>query len=681
MTEKLDPEEVKEIMSRIFGEITKVIKKYEGFIEKFIGDAVMAVFGVPKSHEDDPVRAIRVAGEIHDLVSTMSPQLEKKVGRSLSMHSGINSGLVVTGEVNVEKGTHGLTGDAINLASRLQGLAQDGEILVGEDTYHQAEGYFNFETLEPINVKGKVEPVQVYRLLSAKKRPEKLHRTYGLRAELIGRREEMTLLKDAVSVLIQGQGSIISICGEAGTGKSRLSGELKATLDLNKIQWHEGHAYGYTQNTPYYPLIDLFTHAFQIEEGDPPEKLREKVETGITNLMGDKRGIIPFVGGLFSLSYPEVKNVSPEFWKSRLYEAVESTLSALSQRGPTVVCFEDLHWADPSFVELLRSLLNKFCDSILFICVYRPTFELFESKVQENLITSHKEIRLYALSPLGAEDMLKSLLKTEGVPNELMDFVQLKAEGNPFYLEEVVNSLRESEIMTRDDGGWKLERKITEADIPSSINGLLTARIDRLENETKRVLQEASVIGRVFLYEILKKITDIKVPLDQYLDGLEKIDLIRSRSLEPDLEYIFKHALTQEVVYSGLLKKERQAIHERIGLAIEKLFPERLPEFYEMLAFHFLRGHSEIKAVDYLIKSGEKGLRRYAVEESHIYYKEGYDLLVNKPDKSEDEKKLLIDLLIKWAYVFYYRGDFKGLVELLRQNELIAESLNDKTSR
>ena len=306
MTEKLDPEEVKEIMSRIFGEIAQVIAKYEGFIERFIGDAVMAVFGVPKAHEDDPVRAIRVASEIHNVVEKMSPHLEKQIGRSLSMHSGINTGLVVTGEVNVEKGTHGLTGDAINLASRLQSLAKDGEILVGEHTYRQTEGHFNFEALEPIHVKGKVEPVHVYKLLSTKKIPEKLHRTHGLRAELIGRKEEMTLLKDAVSSLIQGQGSVISICGDPGTGKSRLTRELKATLDLNEIQWSEGYAYGYTQNTPYYPLIDLLTHALQIEEGDPPERIKEKVDIGMTNLLGDNREIIPYVGELFSLSYPEV---------------------------------------------------------------------------------------------------------------------------------------------------------------------------------------------------------------------------------------------------------------------------------------------------------------------------------------------------------------------------------------
>ena len=274
--------------------------------------------------------------------------------------------------------------------------------------------------------------------------------------------------------------------------------------------------------------------------------------------------------------------------------------------------------------------------------------------------------------------MLKSLLQTKIVPPEVMDFIQQKAEGNPFYIEEVINSLIESGILTRDNGDWKLDREVSEADIPSTIHGVLAARIDRLEKVYRRILQEASVIGRVFFYEVLKRITDIQTPIDEHLGRLKGVDLIRTMSLEPDLEYIFKHALIQEVVYNGLLKKERQEIHERIGLTIEKLFENRLPEFYETLAFHYGRGQSFPKALDYLMKSGEKSLRRYAVEESHRYYNEAFDLLTNKPDKTKDEDELLIDLLNEWAYVFYYRGEFRKLEGLFSAHEDLAESLDDK---
>ncbi len=216
LSEKLDPEEVKGITSRIFGEISKIIDKYEGFVEKFVGDAVMALFGVPKSHEDDPIRAIRAAREIHELVDAISPEMEKRIGQPVMMHTGINTGLVVTGEVDMEKGTHGVAGDTINLASRLCSLAKSGEILVGPDTYRQAEGHFNFEALEPKTVKGKAEPIQVYKVLSPKERPVTVHRLSGIRADLIGRKAEMGLLGEAIDNLRDGKGRIFSICGDPG---------------------------------------------------------------------------------------------------------------------------------------------------------------------------------------------------------------------------------------------------------------------------------------------------------------------------------------------------------------------------------------------------------------------------------------------------------------------------------
>jgi class 3 adenylate cyclase/tetratricopeptide (TPR) repeat protein len=678
MSEKLDPEEVKEITSGIFKQISQIIDRYEGFIEKFVGDAVMALFGVPSAHEDDPVRAIRAAREIHDLVDGLSPEIEKKMGQPISMHTGINTGLVVTGEVDMEKGTHGVAGDTINLASRLSSLAKPGEVLVDTDTYHQAEGYFTFQSLEPTMVKGKTEPVQVYRVLEQKGRPVTIHRLSGRRADLIGRRVELAELREALESLRKGKGGVFSICGDAGTGKSRLVEDFKATLDLGEIQWLEGHAYAYSQNIPYFPLIDLLGRVFHIEEGDAVEKVREKVESGIEGLVGKKEDVVPYIGGLYSLRYPEVEEVSPEFWKSRLQEASQTIISALAQRTPTVFFLEDLHWADPSFVQFLRNALLEIRQPAIVLCVYRPEFSLFTGYQASRIREIYREIRLQDLSPSHAQDMLESLLKTERIPSDLRRFVQDKAEGNPFYLEELVNTLIESETLTRDNGSWRLTRPITESDISSTIHGLISGRLDRLEKETKRILQEASVIGRAFLYDILRKVTELEDRIDRGLSTLERLDLIRARSLQPDLEYMFKHPLTQEVVYNGLLKKDRQVIHEHIALVMEQLFQGRLSEFYETLAFHFKRGQSVSKAVDYLMKSGEKSAGRYAVEEAHQYYQEAFDILSHKPDKPREEKRLLIDLVIKWALVFYHRGDWSGLENLLSSHEDLAESLDDK---
>ena len=678
MSERLDPEEVKEITSRIFSEIAQVVNKFEGFIEKFVGDAVMALFGVPKAHEDDPIRAIKAAREIHKLVDAISPKVEKKIGQPVSMHTGINTGLVVTGEVDMEKGTHGVAGDTINLASRLSNLAKAGEIVVGPDTYRQSEGYFTFETLEPTTVKGKTEPVQIHKVLSAKEKPITLHRLSGMKADLIGRKMEMVQLGEAVKNLREGKGRIFSICGEAGTGKSRLVEEFKSSLDLNEIQWIEGHAYAYSQNIPYFPLNDLLNRVFQIEEADPPDTIRERVESGIEHLIGKEEDVIPYVGTLYGLSYPEIEEVSPEFWKSRLQDVIQTILSALARKTPTIFFLEDLHWADPSFLELLRNALLQVRHPAIVLCVYRPEFSLFTSYQLSSIREIYQEVRLQGLSSSEAQNMLESLLKAETIPTDLRRFVQGEAEGNPFYLEELVNSLIESETLIRDNGGWRVAKPISGADISSSIHGVISGRVDRLENETKKVLQEASVIGRAFLYEILERITELNQGIDLCLRGLEQLDLIRTRSLQPDLEYMFKHALTQEVVYSGLLKKERQEIHERIALVMEQLFQDRLPEFYETLAFHFKRGESVLKAVDYLMKSGEKSVGRYAVEEAHQYYKEAFDILSNKSDKSQEEERLLIDLIIKWALVFYHRGDWGELEKLFSAHKGMAESLDDK---
>ncbi len=681
MSERLDPEEIKDITTHIFDEVSKIISKYEGFVEKFVGDAVMALFGATTAHEDDPVRAISAAREIHNLVNSLSPKYEERIEHPLSMHTGINTGLVVTGEVNLEKGIHGVAGDAINVAARLSDLGKAGEIIVASDTYYQAQGYFDFKELEPAVIKGKSEPIRIFKVLSVKEQPVKVHRLDGLKAELIGRKVEMNQLADAVHSLKVGKGSAISICGAAGTGKSRLVGDFKDSLNLEEVQWLEGHAYPYSQNIPYYPLIDLLTKALLIEEGDPPEKIKEKVESGISSLVGKRDDVVPYIGSLFSLDYPEIENVSPEFWKAQLQKTVQTILSELAQRAPTVICLEDLHWADPSFLDLIRMLLSDYRKPILFLCIYRPAISLFTSHQINAMANPYQEIRLQDLSPSESQVMVESLLKTKTIPADLQKFIHDKVEGNPFYIEEVINSLIESKTLVPDNGGWETTRSIGESEISSTIHGVISGRLDRLEKETKRVLQEASVIGRAFLYEILKRITQIKVNIDTHLSGLERLDLVKTRTIQPDLEYIFKHALTQEVVYNGLLKKERKEIHERIGLVMEQLFKDRLPEFYEALSFHFSQAKSLHKAVDYLVKSGEKSLSRYAVQESHKYYKKAYNLITDKQTKTEKERELLFDLLNKWSLVYYYRGDFKEHTDLLKRHENEADLVSDKEKR
>jgi class 3 adenylate cyclase len=678
MTEKLDPEEVNEIMSRIFGEIVQAVTRYEGFIERLIGDAAMVLFGVPKVHEDDPTRAIRTALEINERVQVLSPHFEDRIGQPLAIHSGINTGLVVIDEVNPDKGTRGITGDTINVASRLEGLAKPGEILVGPATYAQTKAFFNFEHLEPAAVKGKAEPLHIFKLLSSKQVSRKVRLACGLSAELIGRKAELVRLENIFNKLKEAKGNILSVCGNAGAGKSRLVEEFKAGLDLEKIRWLEGHASAYTQNTPYSLFIDLLTRTFQIQEGDSAACVKDKVKAGMEALVGRQLEVVPHVAELFSLGYSDADEASPENWKEQLYQAVKEIFKALAAGRPTVICLEDLHWADPSSLELIRFLFSDFSYSLIFLCIYRPRLTLLSDQQISVLADSYQEIRLQDLSPDEAQNMVKALLKTEKIPAELKRFIQEKVGGNPFYLEEVINSLIEADNLVRDEDGWMLQGPISRSDIPPTIQGVISGRIDRLENPMKRILQEASVVGREFYYDILNRISVFRENIGSSLKRLEHLDLIKTKSIKPDLEFLFKHALTQEVAYSGLLIKERRAIHERIGHVIEQLFHDRLPEFHEALAFHFKQSQSLHKAVAYLVKSGEKSLRRYALEESHQNFKEAFEILVKKPDKSEDDDRLLIDLLNKWSFVYYYRGRYKDLLELLNEYTELAESLSDK---
>jgi class 3 adenylate cyclase/tetratricopeptide (TPR) repeat protein len=675
MAECLDPEELKDIVGLLIGEMAKVVIKYQGSIEKFAGDQVMALFGFPRAHEDDSVRAVRTAIEIHRVVGEISQKFQETIGQPLAVHIGINSGLAVTGQFDSENVTPHFAGDTINVASRLCSLAKAGETLVGQTTYTQAVGFFSFEPLEPVQVKGKSRPIQVHRLLGPKELPCKTHRVSGLRAEIIGRQDEMATLARAVDRVLEGSGSFIAICGQAGTGKSRLLEEFKATLDLETVNWIEGHAYNFTQSISYYPLIDLLNRELGIKESDTPEKVAEKLEARVDELVGPRKDVAPYLGNLLSLNYPEAAEVSPEFLKSRLHQAVLTILKAQTEKAPTVVCLEDLHWADSTFLDFLRATLLQQRPTAVFLCTYRPPLEVFTQQEISMMGEAYLAIQLQDLSLTETQEMVESILRTAAIPGELRQYIQEKVGGNPFYLEEMINSLIELGTLRSENGRWQLARAISDSDIPPTIHAVISGRIDRLEATAKHLLQEASVMGRTVPYDILKRITQYPDSLDRLLTDLELLDLIR-RTGQSEPEYIFKHTFIQEVAYNSLLKKDRQAMHQRIGLVMEQVFQDRLPEIFETLAFHFQHSELSQKAVGYLRESGRKSLRKYAVQESHHHYQEAYGIL-GKPG-SKEEKKRLVDFLNEWAQVFYYRGDFKGLTELLLDHKALAESINDK---
>jgi class 3 adenylate cyclase/tetratricopeptide (TPR) repeat protein len=498
LSEKLDPDEVEEIAGRLLDALTPVVERYGGFVEKSRGHLLVGVFGVPDGHEDDPARAVRAAREMHELVAEMSPKVGLPVGTTLSMQSGINTGLVATDQTMTEKGIDATAGGTVDVASRLCSLAKSGEILIGPETYQHTEGCFECELLAPVELEKEGETIRPFRVLSPTEKNLALHCPSGIRTRFTGRSEEMEQLREAYQGLLKGKGGIISVIGDPGIGKSRLVEELRKTVTT---PWLEGHAYPYTQNTPFSLVRSLLSDAFQIGEGDPSLIVREKIEKRVWEVTGDGSGIVPSVGNLYSLHYDELEQIAPEQWKTLLWSAVKEILSGLTSLSPTVVVFEDLQWADPSSVDLLRQLFVQLPFTCLFVCVHRPEFTLFTGVQRAALGDLHREICLSDLSSPESLQMVRSLLNTETIPPDLERFFEERVRGNPFYIEEVVDGLVDSGALIREGEALRLTKQMDAPETSSATYGAMGARLDRLEKEAKHVLQETSVTGRSFFYE------------------------------------------------------------------------------------------------------------------------------------------------------------------------------------
>jgi len=662
LSERLDPEETREIMSRVFAIAAEIVARYDGRIEKFIGDAMMAIFGVPVAHEDDPVRAVRAALELHEAVAALSPQVQARTGTPIALHSGINTGLVVTGELQFDHGTAGPLGDTINLAARLMGAAPSGDIWVGPATRSLVTHVFDLEELGARDFKGKAAPVGVARVNGASSRAGRANQ---FRGTFVGRQAELGTLLGAAERMRDGEPSVFTIRGDAGTGKTRLVAEFRERVG-DDVQWLEGRAYPYAQNIPYAPIIDLLSRSWSIEERDSPAEVRAKLEAGVAALLPASDEVLPLFLHLYHLPQAEGVVIEREAFQERLLDAMRQLLAALARRAPTVVCIQDLHWVDNSTVILLNGLAQDLGAPVLLLSNYRPGYAPPPAAM---------ELELRELSPRQTTELLTSLLSGKP-PDALTRFIEERSDGNPFYVEEVVNSLVETGVLARNSEGWALTRPLAQAGVPVTVTGVIAARIDRLDEPRRRVLRHAAVVGREFLYAIVAQVTGDTAELAPSLQELQAADLIRTRRPEPALEYIFKHALTQEVAYDGLLKTERLDLHERTAHAMEAVLADRIDEFVETLAYHFLRGGVTDKAIHYLVEAGRKCVARYALREATVHFREAYALIA-EGDRTPAQCRVLAQLLIAWSQVHYYDGTIGDWVRLLEKHLADAERCGD----
>ncbi|MBI2724409.1 MAG: AAA family ATPase [Chloroflexi bacterium] len=665
LSERLDPEDVRDIVNKVWERAGEIVARYDGRINKLLGDAVMAVFGDPVAHEDDPVRAVRAAMELHDAVAALNRDVEPRIGAPIGMHTGVNTGVVLTSESVLDGKQTGPLGDTINVAARLQSLAETGQILVGPNTRRAIDHVFELEDLGARDLKGKGEPIPVARVLSAAGRQVTPARRSG---HFVGRDRELNILHDEWAKTRDGAATFVALSGEAGAGKSRLVEEFRTRIAADAT-WLEGRAYPFAQNIPYYAITDMVSSRLGIDETDSSETVRAKLEERVGALVGDAAGeVLPPLLQLYDIEGSQGSSIDREVYRERLQESVRTLVQKLAERGPLVLCLQDLHWADPSTIELLRTLATAHLGSAMTLYNFRPEFSFHEGGI--------REIRLGELTNTDTRELLESLLGSRDVPASLASFLDQRTSGNPFFIEEIVNGLLENRTLTRDDGGWRLSGDFDATSVPTTIRGMIAARIDRLDAGRRAILQEASVIGREFLFTILSQVRGTDAALAAALGDLESADLIRRRDVDADLEYLFKHALTQEVAYSGLLRSKRQELHLRVAQAMEHLLGDRSREYAESIAYHFQHSEAPERSVPYLLLSGKKAIERYALEEAGAHYRAAYDILLAQPPSAPRDHRLL-DLINEWCLLHYYLGDINAFKKLMAEHGALLDRVSD----
>ncbi len=605
LSEGLDPEDVHALMDRAFELMLGEVHRYEGTVNQFLGDGLMALFGAPVAHEDHPVRAVHAALGLQRALASYRDELRAQRGIEFQVRMGLNTGAVVVGKIGDNlRMDYTAVGDTTNLAARLLALAEPGQILVSEDIAKVVGPYFVLQPVGEVSVKGKALPVRPYRVEGARSVRSRLEAESerGL-TPLVGRAHELALLQGSFADVQAGQGQAVFVYGEAGIGKSRLLLEFRRHAEAAGARWVLGRCVSYGHAIAHLPVLDLLRDLFGIKEGDSVETLLDKVEGGIREAGDDIAWTAPFLRALFSLDPGDaaVAAMNPVQRKGRTAEAVRDLLLARGQKRPLVLVIEDLHWIDLHSEDILRLLLEGMAAApLMVVLTYRPGYaQTFGEQ------TYFTRITLRALPETQTTAMVQSVLQAD-VPLEASRLIARKAEGNPLFVEELAKSLVEDGTLERVDDGYRLARPLTDAHIPDTIQGVIMARIDRLPEGSKTALQIASVIGREFTARLVERVAALERDARQALGELRAVELIYEKARSPELEYMFKHALTHDVAYETLLRQKRRELHRRTGQVIEELYADRLPEFYETLAFHFTHGESWDKAVDYLLKSAPK---------------------------------------------------------------------------
>jgi class 3 adenylate cyclase/tetratricopeptide (TPR) repeat protein len=645
LAEKLGAEETYGIVDRMYKILIHNVHDYEGTVNEMTGDGIIALFGAPIALEDAPQRAIRSALSIQREISRFSDRVkaEKPGVSSINMRIGIHTGHIVVGTVgNNLQLKFAAVGDAVNLASRMEGLAEPGTIYVTGETFNLTQGFFRFERLETRKVKGRETPVDVYRVIA----PGTGRTRFDVSAErglapFVGRDRELGFLMGVFEQVKAGMGQALSIVSEAGMGKSRLLYEFRKVMTNRDLTFLEGKCLSYSRGVAYHPINDIVKTAFRIQDEDGNSDIRKKICSSLAALGADQASSQPFLLEILSVKDSGVDRIhmSPESKKERIFETLKRIVLKGSEIRPLILAIEDLHWIDKSSEDCLIRLLDSISGArVLLLLTYRP-----EHKFAQGRKSYHSQITLNRLSSLESLRIVYHLAGSEVFDVKLEELICEKTEGIPLFIEEYVTSLKDLKIIEKRGNSYCLAKSILAVAIPSTIQEIIMARVDMLPENSKEVIHVGAAIEREFNYALIHEIMDQEErELLSHLSVLKDAGLVYERGIHPKSTYVFKHAMTQEVIYDSILEKKKRKLHERIGNAIESQYGEAIEKYYEILARHYYESNNREKGAKYCYLAAKKSESKASFPDAIAYGKKRV-ACVEELARVQDVRKQLID--------------------------------------
>jgi predicted ATPase/class 3 adenylate cyclase len=674
LAQRLDPERLHQLLSQVLQLIAEAVHRYEGTVNQYLGDGLMALFGAPVALEDHAVRAVQAALTIQETIRGYSAQFQREHGVEIRLRVGLNTGPVVVGRIGDDlRMDYTAVGNTTHLAARMQSLAEPDAILVTENVHRFVAGQVRSESLGPVEVKGQRAPVLVYKVTGRRRWRSRLDISAerGL-TQLVGRARELGVLRDRLAQVESGHGQIVGIVGEAGLGKSRLLYEFRASLAAGRVGWLEGNCVAHEQPLPYGPVLEILRGAFHIEEGDNPLQIQEKLRAGVSEADVRLERTLPFLESLFGLSAGDdaIHHLDPKERRRQTLEVLRAVVAAAGQGRPQVLVCENLHWIDhsseDSFASLVGSLTNI---PVLILTTHRPGYTVRWADAAE-----YTRISLDRLGDVEMQEMMTALLGHD-VAGDVARFIEDKTGGNPLFVEEVIRALDERSLLERENGTVRLTGS-SEIEFPATIQDIIQARIDRLDDPVKQTIQIAAVIGREFDLRLLAGLAPSPADVPSHLEILTRLDLVHEARFFPELAYRFKHAVIQDVVYRTLLGSRRQVLHGAVARRIEEPHGEPPEEQPALLAHHYSLSEEPGRAIPFALLAGDRAARLHANADAAACYDQALALaraLVVSPE----QQRARIDAALKRVSVSTTREAFAQDQANLEDARALAATLAD----